>query len=127
MQNLGFEDGKNLKLYKSYPDVDLDLENGRVDALAIDSFSAKRFLDTGKYQVAFNLSDVTDDGKYGMKNMMGIAIRKSDGDLQNKIQETIDDMLVDGTMKEISMKWLSMDITEPLVADAKARIEKRNK
>jgi amino acid ABC transporter, amino acid-binding protein len=127
LQNLGFEDGKNLKLYKSYPDVDLDLENGRVDALAIDSFSAKRFLDTGKYQVAFNLSDVTDDGKYGMKNMMGIAIRKSDGDLQNKIQETIDDMLVDGTMKEISMKWLSMDITEPLVADAKARIEKRNK
>ena len=70
---------------------------------------------------------MTDDGKYGMKNMMGIAIRKSDGDLQNKIQETIDDMLVDGTMKEISMKWLSMDITEPLVADAKARIEKRSK
>lgn len=119
----GFEEGKNLKLYKSYPEVDLDLENGRVDAIAIDNYGAKRFLDTGNYTEVLAIGEGEKAGKYGMSNIIGIAVRKTDGDLQLKIQDAIDEMLVDGTMKEISMKWLSRDITESLVSDAKARQE----
>lgn len=119
----GFEEGKNLKLYKSYPEVDLDLANGRIDAIAIDNYGAKRFLDTGDYTEVLAIGSEENSSKYGMKNVIGIAIRKTDGDLQLKIQEALDEMLVDGTMKDISMKWLSRDITESLVADAKSRQE----
>lgn len=119
----GFEEGKNLKLYKSYPEVDLDLDNGRIDAIAIDNYGAKRFTDTGNYTEVLSIGAGEKAGNYGMTNFIGIAIRKTDGDLQLKIQEAMDEMLVDGTMKDISMKWLSRDITESLVADAKARQE----
>ena len=56
-------------------------------------------------------------------NEIGIALSKEDGDLQLAIQKAVDELLVDGTLAEISNKWIGMDITADLVADAQARLD----
>lgn len=119
----GFEEGKNLKLYKAFPEINIDLDNGRVDALAIDSFGAVKFIDSGKYKKVLTLKASANDGKDAMMDAIGIGVRKADGDLQRQIQHAVDEMLVDGTLKQISEKWLKEDITAPLVDEAKARLE----
>lgn len=119
LQAAGFVEGENLTLYKTFPEITVDLDNGRIDALAIDSFGSVELLETGKYT---HVGDVpTSEGKQA--NLIGIALSKEDGDLQLAIQKAVDELLVDGTMKEISMKWIGMDITENLVADAQARLD----
>lgn len=115
----GFVEGENMKVYKTFPEITVDLDNGRIDALAIDSFGSVELLETGKYT---HVGDVpSSEGKTA--NQIGIAFNKEDGDLQLAIQKAVDELLVDGTMKEISMKWIGMDITESLVADAQARLD----
>ena len=112
-------EGENLTLYKTFPEITVDLDNGRIDALAIDSFGSVELLESGKYT---HVGDVpTSEGKQA--NQIGIALSKEDGDLQLAIQKAVDELLVDGTMKEISMKWIGMDITESLVPDAQARLD----
>lgn len=115
----GFVEGENMTVYKTFPEITVDLDNGRIDALAIDSFGAVELLDTGKYTHVGNVP--SSEGKTA--NQIGIALSKEDGDLQLAIQKAVDELLVDGTMKEISMKWIGMDITESLVADAQARLD----
>ncbi len=119
LQAAGFVEGENLTLYKTFPEITVDLDNGRIDALAIDSFGSVELLESGKYT---HVGDVpTSEGKQA--NQIGIALSKEDGDLQLAIQKAVDELLVDGTMKEISMKWIGMDITESLVPDAQARLD----
>ncbi len=119
LQALGFVEGENLKLYKTFPEITVDLDNGRIDALAIDNFGSVELLETGKYVDVATIE--SSDGPAA--NQIGIAIRKDDGDLQLAIQKAVDELLVDGTMKEISMKWIGIDITESLVPDAQARLD----
>lgn len=116
---LGFQEGKNMVLYPTFPEITLDLDNGRIDALVIDSFGSVALLDTGKYTHILDIPP--SEGK--ASTMIGIGIRKADGDLQVALQQAVDELLVDGTLKELSMKWIGTDITESLVADAQARLD----
>lgn len=119
LQAAGFTEGDNLTLYKTFPEITVDLDNGRIDALAIDSFGAVELLESGKYT---HVGDVpSSEGKAA--NQIGIAVRKDDGDLQLALQKAVDELLVDGTLSEISNKWIGMDITTDLVADAQARLD----
>ncbi|NLW24204.1 MAG: transporter substrate-binding domain-containing protein, partial [Clostridia bacterium] len=43
---------------------------------------------------------------------IGIAVRKEDKELLDKLNEAIDTLLENGTLREISMKWIGHDITE---------------
>lgn len=122
LQEQGFVDGENLNLYKTFPEITVDLDNGRIDALAIDSFGAVELLDSGKYVSVTQITGQNNENGAAADNI-GIAIRKEDGDLQLAIQSVIDEMLVSGELKEISMKWIKTDITEPLVADAQKRLD----
>lgn len=116
---LGFEEGKNLSLYPTFPEITLDLDNGRIDALAIDSFGSVALLDSHDYVHIMDIEPSEGDAA----SNIGIGIRKADGDLQLALQKAVDELLVDGTLKELSMKWIGTDITEPLVADAQARLD----
>lgn len=126
LQADGFADGKNLKLYKTFPEITIDLDNGRIQALAIDSFGASDLLKTGNYKAVATIKGDSKNNKNGVAaDYIGIGIRKEDGDLQRKISDAVDELLVSGKLKELSMKWIGSDITEPLVADAQKRIDAR--
>ena len=119
---MGFVEGENLTLYKTFPEITVDLDNGRIDALAIDNFGSVELLETGKYNDVATIE--SSDG--AAANQIGIAVRKEDGDLQLALQKAVDELLVSGELKEISMKWIGIDITESLVADAQARLDANN-
>ena len=122
LQAMGFVEGENLTLYKTFPEITVDLDNGRIDALAIDNFGSVELLETGKYNDVATIE--SSDG--AAANQIGIAVRKEDGDLQLALQKAVDELLVSGELKEISMKWIGIDITESLVADAQARLDANN-
>lgn len=123
----GFSEGTNLTLYKTFPEITVDLDNGRIDALAIDSFGASELLKSGNYDMVIEMEQGTESEEGSSASKIGIGVRKTDGDLQRAIQQAVDELLVDGTLTELSMKWIGSDICEPLIPDAQARLDAAEK
>ena len=48
---------------------------------------------------------------------MRLLSGKSDVSLRNKVQETIDEVIADGTFAEISMKWFGKDVYAEMVGE----------
>lgn len=103
----GFTD-KNMKLYDKFPQAFIDLDNGRIEAVVIDGFTANEWIKTGKYK------KVGKDVGADKGATIGIAVRKEDKELKAKLDEAIQSMLEDGTLTKISKKWTGYDITEGL-------------
>lgn len=84
-------------------DVLRQLELGLVDAACMDSGVANYWnaSNGGIYNILL--------AKEANENY-AIGFRKSDVALRNKIQETINEMVADGTFTEISMKWFGTDV-----------------
>lgn len=97
---------KKVKEYKDNPMALLDLEAGRLDAVIIDNV-------VGRYTVAKRLGKFKTLPGFISKEPFGVAFRKSDDSLRNKVQETIDNMVADRTMAKYSKKWFGEDITDP--------------
>ena len=80
----------------------MDLEQGSVDAIAMDVIVAG-------YQIKQRNADFTilDDSLSAEE--YGVGFKK--GELRDKVQAALEDMAKDGTMKEISEKWFGEDVT----------------
>jgi polar amino acid transport system substrate-binding protein len=98
--------GWTVKTYKGLPELLLELQNGRVDAIVIDSIPG---------QVAIRKSDAPikqldlpdlEGGNVGV----GIAIRKDNPELKAAMQKALDDMMADGTYEKIAVEWVGADI-----------------
>ena len=82
----------------------MELESGAVDAVAMDSVVAA-------YQIQKRgdgfkiLDDVIATEEYG------VAFKKGNEELRDKVQDTLVEMAKDGTMGKISEKWFGEDIT----------------
>jgi polar amino acid transport system substrate-binding protein len=100
---------KEMKLYDKFPQAFVDLDNGRVDAIVIDGFNAPEWIKTGKYKRVGQTIGLDDK-----EAVIGIAVRKEDKELLDKLNEALDSMKEDGTLTELSMKWIGYDITEGL-------------
>lgn len=82
----------------------MDLEQGAVDAIAMDVIVAG-------YQIQQRNADFTilDDSLSAEE--YGVGFKKGNTELRDKVQATLEDMAKDGTMKEISEKWFGEDVT----------------
>lgn len=82
----------------------MDLEQGSVDAIAMDVIVAG-------YQIKQRNADFTilDDSLSAEE--YGVGFKKGNIELRDKVQTTLEDMAKDGTMKEISEKWFGEDVT----------------
>ena len=82
----------------------MDLEQGSVDAIAMDVIVAG-------YQIKQRNADFTilDDSLSAEE--YGVGFKKGNPELRDKVQATLEDMAKDGTMKEISEKWFGEDVT----------------
>ena len=93
-----------LQAVPDYNTAFMDLESGAVDAIAMDSVVAD-------YQIANRennfvvLDDVLATEEYG------IAFKKDNTELRDKVQATLEEMAADGTTAQISTKWFGSDIT----------------
>ncbi|WP_284727796.1 ABC transporter substrate-binding protein [Sphingomonas psychrolutea] len=98
--------GWEIRTYKGLPELFLELQAGRVDAIAVDSIPVMVAIkDNGAKVRKLETSEI--DG--GAVNI-GIAIRKNNPELKAAMQKALDDMMADGTYEAISMKWIGADI-----------------
>ena len=95
---------KDFKTYGDYVSAFMDLENGRIDALVCDEI-------VGRYALS------KQDGKFDALNVtvgpiteFGIAFRKDDTALRNKIQGVFDEMVKDGAAAKISDQWFKANL-----------------
>lgn len=98
------EKGYNVSTYKGLPELLLELENGRVDAIVNDSIAAILAM-TAKEQKFEMFADPTTE-PFGA----GIAIRQGNPELAAAMQKALDDMMADGTYLMLAEKWIGADI-----------------
>jgi polar amino acid transport system substrate-binding protein len=81
-----------------------ELKNGTVDAVVVDEM-------TGRYYVLKDDPDsyVILDDNFG-EEQYGIGFRMNDNAFRDKIQETLDAVIADGTAAQISQKWFGSNV-----------------
>lgn len=101
---------KSVVKIDDYSKAVLEIQNGTIDAIAIDEIVARYYLtkNPGAYKMLQNqdkndISLATED--------YVVAFRKSDLALKEKIEGALKEMAEDGSMKTISEKWFGEDIT----------------
>lgn len=82
----------------------MDLEQGAVDAIAMDVIVAG-------YQIQQRGSDFVILDETIASEVYGIGFKKGNTGLRDQVQAVLEDMAADGTMTEISEKWFGEDVT----------------
>ncbi len=80
-----------------------DLEIGRVDAVVVDEIVARYYISTNDTDFKLLDEDFGDE-------VYGVAAKKGNTELINKLQAALDEIKDDGTAAEISQKWFGEDI-----------------
>ena len=95
---------REFKTYGDYVSAFMDLENGRIDALVCDEIVGRYAM--SKQDGKFDALDVT----VGPVSEFGIAFRKDDTALRDKVQGVFDEMVKDGAAGKISEQWFKADL-----------------
>ena len=82
----------------------MDLEQGAVDAIAMDVIVAG-------YQIQQRESDFVILDETIASEVYGIGFKKGNTGLRDQVQAVLEEMAADGTMTEISEKWFGEDVT----------------
>lgn len=98
------EKGYNVNTYKGLPELLLELQNGRVDAIVNDSIAA--ILAMGEKGQEYEMFADPTTEPFGA----GIAIRKGNPELAAAMQAALDSMMEDGTYLAIAEEWIGADI-----------------
>lgn len=95
-----------LRTYKGLPELLLELENGRIDAMIIDSIPGQVAIAKDDRPIRqLDLPDLE-----GGNVNVGIAIRKDNPELAAAMQAALDEMMEDGTYAAIAEEWVGADI-----------------
>ncbi|MEG6616334.1 amino acid ABC transporter substrate-binding protein [Peptococcaceae bacterium 1198_IL3148] len=96
------EDGilaeENVKMYAQYPEAFQDLEIGRVEAIVVDVTTAEDYVSKKPDNYKIVEEPLVAD-------LYAIGLRKDDTDLKEVLDNTLREMMADGTLAEISKKW----------------------
>jgi polar amino acid transport system substrate-binding protein len=93
-----------------YSKAVLELQNGTIDAIAIDEVVARYYLTNNPG--AYKLLQEKDgkDSSLAVEDYV-IGFRKADDSLKQKIEVAVKEMASDGTLAKISTKWFGKDVT----------------
>ncbi|MBE8953274.1 MAG: amino acid ABC transporter substrate-binding protein [Quinella sp. 1Q7] len=92
------------KTYRNFKDAFADLERGDVDALICNEITARYEMtrNRGKMELI--------EATIGPICEVGIAFRKDNTALRDRVQKAFDSMVADGTAKKISEQWFQADL-----------------
>ena len=82
----------------------MDLEQGSVDAICMDVIVAG-------YQIKQRNADMTILDESVASETYGVGFKKGNEELRDRVNDTLKEMAADGTLKEISEKWFTTDVT----------------
>ena len=95
-----------IKTYKGLPELLIELDTGRIDALVSDDIPVLLAIQKNGVQVIqLDISGVTTTA-----DSAGIAIRQGNPNLRKAMQKALEDMQKDGTYQKISEEWIGADI-----------------
>ncbi|MDC9837814.1 transporter substrate-binding domain-containing protein [Rhizobium binxianense] len=94
----------DVRTYKGLPEMLLELQAGRVDAIVADDVPVL----VGIHKSGTEARQIKDDSL--PRYPIGIAIRKDNPELAAAMQKALDDMMADGSYDAISKKWIGMDV-----------------
>lgn len=98
--------GWDIRTYKGLPELFLELNAGRVDAIVVDNIPvAVAVKETGAKIRQLDTPDIE-----GGSVAIGIAIRKDNPELKAAMQKALDEIMADGTYEKIAMEWVGRDI-----------------
>ena len=95
---------KNLLTTADYNTAFMDLEQGAVDAIAMDVIVAG-------YQIKQRNADFVILKDSLSAEEYGVGFKMGNTELKDKVQAALEDMAADGTLKSISEKWFGEDVT----------------
>jgi polar amino acid transport system substrate-binding protein len=98
-----------IKPYPTAQEYQLDLANGRVDAVMDDIMVLKGWVDSADGACCKILGAITPDPTIHGEGA-GIAVRKGETDLVNKFNAAIDAIRASGKYKEINDKYFDFDV-----------------
>ena len=98
------DEGYSINTYRGLPELLLELQNGRVDAIVVDSIAA--ILAAREIGLAITPISDLETPSFGA----GIAIREGNPELAAAMQAALDEMMADGTYEAIAMEWIGADI-----------------
>lgn len=93
-----------LRQYSTFTEAMMDLENGRLDAVVIDSIAFY-----GDFNVKAPGSFAVMEENFGTEDM-AIGVRKEDNAWTDKLNEAMDALKANGKAAEISTKWFGENI-----------------
>ena len=104
-----FYKNADLRLYKSMDEAYQDLAAGRLDAVLVSEAASYAFMQTeaGK-NCKFVGERVANEKLFG--SGVGIALRKTDTDLRDKLNAALKQILADGTYEAITKKYFPFPI-----------------
>ena len=95
---------KELLTTADYNTAFMDLEQGAVDAIAMDVIVAG-------YQIQQRNADFKILADSLSEEEYGVGFKKGNTELRDKVESTLEEMAEDGTLQEVSEKWFSKDVT----------------
>lgn len=104
-----FSDVAEIKSYDTQEAANLDLTSGRVDAVFGEVFVMQEFLDSDAGQTYTYDGPLISDPKWFGEGI-GIAVRKGDDDLREKLNAAIIKIRENGTYAQINAKYFPFDI-----------------
>ncbi|WP_397453356.1 transporter substrate-binding domain-containing protein [Pseudomonas sp. NA-150] len=97
--------GADVKLYPNQDEANSDLINGRLDAIVNDKFPMIDWLNKSGASCCTSLGDISNTS-----GDIGIAVRKEDNSLRQRMNTALADLVADGTYKKIQSRYFSIDI-----------------
>lgn len=95
---------QTLQTTPDYNTAFMDLEMGAVDAIAMDKIVAA-------YQIEQRKADFVILDEALAAEEYGVGFKKGNTALRDQVEEQLEAMAADGTMKKISEKWFGKDVT----------------
>lgn len=95
---------KEIRKYGDFIEAFMDLEAGRLDAIVGDEIVGRFYLSKKPDAFVVLEEDFCECGTFG------IAFRKTDTELRNKVQAVMDEMKKDGSGAKISEKWFGKNL-----------------
>lgn len=105
-----FEDAVEIRRYPTQEEVTMDLVNGRLDAMVVDSVIASEWFKTEEGADYHFVGPMLKDPVFGQG--VGVGLRKGSDELKQKFEAGIDKVMAEGIPQELSQKWFGVNIYE---------------
>lgn len=103
-----FENGADIREYKTTEEHNFDLTSGRLDAVVANATALAAALEKDDMAEVKLVGPLFSGKVFGN---IGVGLRKDDTELKDRFDKAINAAIEDGTVKKLAEKWFKVDVT----------------